>query len=284
MIKFILSYMFILFGLLSYEAGKHTDSGSVYENCSTELFYSKDSSSKDKTTLITFYGDSRMDNVDAGGIYGTSSMDQILNVGNTDSSANFTFENIQNFGYAGWTTGQIAEHLNKCLPKIDSVFNFSTAISASERTYKVGKRFVYHAGGNNMLFAGVTSGHAKLNLSQSDKGRAALPMALAWIFVLHHHLAVTDSSAIIDRLREYASSKSRFARYKDVLFVGGYKTYPTFVGSIDASPSGLFTPAEKPNQWNLYLDANSYISAGIFTLNNDYRNIAADKGVHLCDF
>lgn len=38
---------------------------------------------KDKTTLITFYGDSRMDNVDLPS-QGNSTMDKILNTGNSD--------------------------------------------------------------------------------------------------------------------------------------------------------------------------------------------------------
>ncbi|HMV81294.1 MAG TPA: hypothetical protein PKA14_25435 [Leptospiraceae bacterium] len=103
-------------------------------------------------TKITFYGDSRMDFVNNRGVYGNNTMDTILNEpyeNNSPYSADqtFAFEEIQNFGVNGYRSYNVLGHLENCIPKL------------SEQ-YKIGKRFVFHVGGNNFMDSVIASAHA----------------------------------------------------------------------------------------------------------------------------
>ena len=125
-------------------------------------------------TKITFFGDSRMDFVNNGGVYGDNKMNTILNVpyGNNppySADQTFAFKEIQNFGVSGYRSYNVLAHLENCIPKL------------SEQ-YKIGKRFVFHVGGNNFMDSVIASAHAlqylhycrpllELHLSSSFSGR-----------------------------------------------------------------------------------------------------------------
>ncbi len=134
--KILIFFLILYIPIFAYESkGSHL-------NCDTRQLYDQ------LETKITFYGDSRMDLVDGGflNLYGFNTMHGILNI---QPDRNFYPEEerfkeaeIQNFGVSGFTSRNILDHLIGCL-------------NSNQMNYKVGKRFVYHAGGNNFRDAGV---------------------------------------------------------------------------------------------------------------------------------
>jgi len=152
-----------------------------------------------------------MDLVDGGflNLYGFNTMHGILNI---QPDRNFYPEEerfkeaeIQNFGVSGFTSRNILDNLIGCL-------------NSNQMNYKVGKRFVYHAGGNNFRDAGVLS----MFMIDKGKGHPLLPLALAFVFELTKQNIRSESEAIVSILKNYASET--VPGKKDVLVVGGYTT------------------------------------------------------------
>jgi hypothetical protein len=124
--KILIFFLILSFPIFAYESdGNHLDCNTIKEPTDT-LFDPVE-------TKITFYGDSRTDLVNNGGIYGSSRMERILNIqpdGNLYlETEKFTEKNIQNFGVNGFTSRNILDHLIKCL-------------NSEIMNYKVGRRFV----------------------------------------------------------------------------------------------------------------------------------------------
>ncbi|MCP5502916.1 MAG: hypothetical protein H7A25_23650 [Leptospiraceae bacterium] len=268
--------------LYAYEGGadsdlmNHCDTIKIRDTKNTSLYNSE-------KTKITFYGDSRMDLVDGGGIWASSTMDQILNVPYSTiplyvpqndvppyaEEDKFENEDIQNFGVSGATTGDILEHLNRCFVP-DQV------------KYKVGRRFVYHAGGNNFLHAIAPS----LALSESKKGHKLLPVALGWIFEEAKKSVRSELEQIVTILKN--NSSETVDGKKDVLVVGGY---PALFWYTPVPPdnktyiiNNLVNPfAQNPDKINGYLfflNATLYISVGLSQMEGDYQGIAERHKVH----
>jgi hypothetical protein len=215
-------------------------------------------------TKITFYGDSRMDFVNTPG-YGNSSMDRILNEPYNGvpvpSDQAFSFENIQNLSVGGWESWQVRQHVEECFKEKYS------------KNYKTAKRFVVHAGGNNLIVAAIASYHAYKFMSKTAYGRALLPLTIAVYFEFTKENIRTDMRAILDQLNTPASNTA--TGKTDILVVGGYPAkhwYSPFPGST--STPGSTPKLKELNPLQAYLDYGLYLTLGLYQLESDYSSIA----------
>jgi hypothetical protein len=244
------------------------ESNGNHLSCNTLAIFDQDK------TKITFYGDSRMDLVDGGflNLYGFNTMHGILNIqadGNLyPDGEKFDEKNVQNFGVSGFTSRNILDHLIACL-------------NSKNPNYKVGKRFVYHAGGNNFRNAAALS----MFMIDKGKGHPLLPLALAFVFELTKQHVRAESDAIVGILKNYASETN--PGKKDILVVGGYTPgfwYTPLPSDGAHITPGVSNPAgEKKGELGalqIFLNFTLYIAIGLYQMEHDYHAVATNQRVH----
>ncbi|MDX1959438.1 MAG: hypothetical protein SFU98_12745 [Leptospiraceae bacterium] len=222
-------------------------------------------------TKITFYGDSRMDLVNKGGVFGSNSMAKILNepYKGIQQSSEFLDDEIQNLGYEGWKTGDLKKHLGDCIPKIGA-------------NYKIAKRFVLSIGGNNFIDAGILSYVTGNALRFTAQGRSILPWALGTIFIFYQWQVVNDTSHMIGTLKPFASSSTN--DIKDILLIGGYPSSSPLVLFQTTSTSNPSNPGivdvKNIPAWASYLNVFAYPTIGYAHIEDDLRKLASDHKIH----
>ncbi len=231
----------------------------IYEsNCKTATSLDNESEKKytlyvPGKTMITFYGDSRLDFADN---YGKDMMYYL----NKASDVNDTAKRnpgwyLQNFGHAGWGTVDIVKHFKECL---------------SSPAYFTGKSFVVNVGGNNWVYSAI---FIKAN---------------PWTGFLVNVYTRNDVNDILIRLGELASIDEN-TKKKRVLLLGNY---PAFAGGFlpreKLDPDALtaffnsvseifYPPSDKPSYYRMIQDIlglSAIITGGMLSTERGYEDIA----------
>lgn len=236
-----------------FESSSHEQNA---EECSTEGRY-------DNNTMVTFYGDSRMDFADHPG-FGNASMDSFL-------GADATW-NVQNFGWAGKESGDVLAHLKACLP-----LSGFTGTS----NYWIANRIVYHQGGNDFInnihvlvlapwFYGTIKNKA---LNNMEKTISMFHRRKKKILLVGNYPAISYS--IIARSAidwGYVTTGAPWVTNKDL--------FPKPEGPTQTALQNLFPPAG-PSMYALWVAFSSQwftsVSLGLGMLEPDLASMAARR-------
>lgn len=263
-LSFFLSISGIFFYLQGYEGDGRQP---IMLECNTKDFY-------DSTqTKITFYGDSRMDFVNKGGVYGNSTMPSILNepygnAGAYSADQLFSDAQIQNLGVEGYRSYNLTDHLDRCIPQMS-------------KNYKIAKRFVFHIGGNNFADSLTVSWHATDNLSKTAHGRSILPVVLAVYFEVTRFNLRNQLEYILMNLKAIASKTNNGK--PDVLVIGGYPARGRFLNITQNFTPQIIPGLDNPfvdkvkmtDPLAFYLSLGEYFSVGLASMEADYSELAS---------
>ena len=254
LILFLLGVLSISNILFPYEGDGNSQ---IMSECKTVKTKEGEGTFYNTTTKITFYGDSRMDYVNQGGIHGTRpngdarTMADILNVpvlGQLAYTGNDIFQDndIQNLGASGWTANQIRDHLERCL---------------NNPNYRIANRFVYHAGGNNLRDAAIVLGPI-FDISNTSDNRPKVGLAYV-AMAIYFELVKRDIQSENDKIIGMLSSRaSQTGGKKDVLVVGGYPT-PFYFERSNHLPLNFFNKV------------GTFLTIGLYQIEGQFSEIAS---------